>query len=140
MNARAIEYRRDAKVDLDQFIGLYRESTLAERRPADDRGVMRQMMENASLTITAWDGGALVGIARTLTDFGHAAYLADLAVAKSHQHRGIGKRLIEATQAALGPRCMLVLLSAPAANEFYPKIGFSHNPRAWVLGAGERVR
>jgi ribosomal protein S18 acetylase RimI-like enzyme len=140
MNARAIEYRKDAKVDLDQFIGLYRESTLAERRPADDREVMRQMMENASLTITAWDGDALVGISRTLSDFGYVAYLSDLAVAKSHQHRGIGKRLIEETQAALGPRCMLVLLSAPAANEFYPKLGFSHNPRAWVLGAGERVR
>jgi ribosomal protein S18 acetylase RimI-like enzyme len=140
MNARAIEYRKDAKVDLDQFIGLYRESTLAERRPADDREVMRQMMENASLTITAWDGDALVGISRTLSDFCYVAYLSDLAVAKSHQHRGIGKRLIEETQAALGPRCMLVLLSAPAANEFYPKLGFSHNPRAWVLGAGERVR
>ncbi|HMM65480.1 MAG TPA: GNAT family N-acetyltransferase [Dokdonella sp.] len=140
MNARAIEYRKDAKVDLDQFIGLYRESTLAERRPADDREVMRQMMENASLTITAWDGDALVGISRTLSDFCYVAYLSDLAVAKSHQHQGIGKRLIMETQAALGPRCMLVLLSAPAANEFYPKLGFSHNPRAWVLGAGECVR
>ena len=140
MNARAIEYRKDAKVDLDQFIGLYRESTLAERRPADDREVMRQMMENASLTITAWDGDALVGISRTLSDFCYVAYLSDLAVAKSHQHQGIGKRLIMETQAALGPRCMFVLLSAPAANEFYPKLGFSHNPRAWVLGAGECVR
>lgn len=140
MNLPEIAYRRDVTIDLDRFIALFRDSTLAERRPVDDREVMRQMMENASLTITAWDGDALVGIARTLTDFAHAAYLADLAVARSHQHQGIGRRLIEQTQAALGPRCMLVLLSAPAANEFYPKIGFSHNPRAWVLGAGERVR
>lgn len=140
MNAPAIEYRRNAAINLDQFIGLYEASTLAERRPAGDRDVMRQMMENASLTITAWDGNALVGISRTLSDFAYVAYLSDLAVTRSHQHQGIGKRLIEETQAALGPRCMLVLLSAPAANAFYPKIGFSPNPRAWVLGAGERVR
>lgn len=28
---------------------------------------------------------------------------------------------------------MLVLLAAPKANEYYPKLGFEHNPRAWVL-------
>lgn len=134
------EYRKNAKVDLDEFIELYRASTLSERRPADDRAVMRQMMENASLTITAWADDALVGLARSLTDFGYVAYLADLAVAQSHQGQGIGKRLIEETQAALDSTCMLVLLAAPAANDFYPHIGFEHNPRAWVLPAGERVR
>ena len=87
MNIRDIEYRRDATLDLDRFIALFRDSTLAERRPVDDREVMRQMMENASLTITAWDGDALVGIARTLTDFAHAAYLADLAL---HARAAVG--------------------------------------------------
>jgi hypothetical protein len=28
---------------------------------------------------------------------------------------------------------MIVLLAAPKANEYYEKIGFEHNPRAWVL-------
>ena len=135
-----IEYRKNAKVDLDEFIELYRASTLSERRPVDDRAVMRQMMENVSLTITAWADDSLVGLARSLTDFGYVAYLADLAVAQSHQGQGIGKRLIEETQAALDSTCMLVLLAAPAANDFYPHIGFEHNPRAWVLPAGERVR
>lgn len=133
----SITYRRDAPLDLDRFIALYRASTLAERRPADDREVMRQMMENASLTITAWDGDELVGIARTLTDFGHAAYLADLAVAQTHQKRGIGLRLVEETRAALGPKCMLVLLAAPAANNYYPRIGFRHHPRAWFMPGSE---
>lgn len=35
---------------------------------------------DADITVTAWDGEMLVGIARTLTDFSYAAYLADLAV------------------------------------------------------------
>lgn len=140
MNRPEIEYKRDVPLELDQFIDLYRSSTLAERRPADDREIMRQMMENADLSITAWDGDSLAGIARTLTDFGYVAYLADLAVAKSHQRLGIGKRLIEQTQEVLGQKCMLVLLAAPAANGFYPRIGFTHNPRAWVLAGGEPVR
>ena len=33
----------------------------------------------------------------------------------------------------LGPTCMLVLLAAPKANDYYPKLGFEHNPRAWML-------
>jgi hypothetical protein len=28
---------------------------------------------------------------------------------------------------------MIVLLAAPAANDYYPKLGFGHNPRAWIL-------
>lgn len=138
MNRSRIEYRTDAKLDLDQFIDLYRSSTLAERRPADDRDIMRQMMEHAGLSITAWDGDLLVGLSRTLTDFGYVAYLADLAVARTHQRRGIGRQLIEETRRALGPRCMIVLLAAPAANDYYPQLGFTHNPRAWVLPGASR--
>lgn len=140
MDNSNIEYKKNAVVALEQFIELYESSTLAERRPAKDHGIMKLMMENATLTITAWEGESLVGISRTLTDFGYVAYLADLAVAKSHQKRGIGKKLIAETQAALGQKCMLVLLSAPAANEFYPRIGFTHNPRAWVLPGGKHVQ
>ncbi|MEX1080852.1 MAG: GNAT family N-acetyltransferase [Halofilum sp. (in: g-proteobacteria)] len=135
-----IEYKRDIPLDLDLFIGLYRASTLAERRPAEDREVMRQMKDHASLTITAWDGDTLVGIARTLTDFAYAAYLADLAVAQSHQRRGVGKRLIEETRAALGPQCMMVLLAAPAASDYYAPLGFSHSDRAWMLRGDDALR
>jgi GNAT superfamily N-acetyltransferase len=135
-----ITYRKDFQLELDQFIGLYEASTLSERRPANDRAVMRQMMENADLTVTAWDEDHLVGISRCLTDFGYVAYLSDLAVAESHQKKGIGKRLIEETKAALDPNCMIVLLSAPAANAFYPGIGFTHNPRAWILPGNEALK
>lgn len=135
-----IEYERDVPVQLDDFIELYRSSTLAERRPAEDRSVMQQMRDEADLTITAWDGDLLVGISRTLTDWGYVAYLADLAVARSHQRMGIGRRLIEETRAALGPKCQIVLLAAPAAEEYYPRLGFTHNPRAWVLPPDDPVR
>ena len=128
-----IQYRQGNDLDLDEVIELYRESTLGERRPVDNRSVMQAMVDNADLVITAWDGDKLVGISRTLTDFSYAAYLADLAVHKSYQRKGIGRALVDETIDALEPGCFVTLLAAPKANDYYPKIGFEHNPRAWVL-------
>ena len=128
-----IRFRDDANITAEQAIDLYMRSTLGERRPIHNKETFEAMLKNANLTITAWDEDILVGIARTLTDFAYVAYLADLAVDQQYQHSGIGKQLIANTQSRLGPECMIVLLAAPKANEYYEHIGFEHNPRAWVL-------
>jgi predicted N-acetyltransferase YhbS len=135
-----IDYRTGNDLDLDQVIELYRASTLGERRPVDVRESMRQMLEHANLVVTAWDGRLLVGIARALTDFAYVAYLSDLAVRTSHQRRGIGKALIRRTQAELGPGASLVLLAAPAAVGYYPRIGFTQHASAWMLYPGQRLK
>lgn len=106
----------------------------------DDREIVADMIRHANLVITAWDGELLVGISRTLTDFTYVAYLADLAVRASHQKRGIGAEMIRLTREAMGPRSMIVLLAAPAAVEYYPKIGFTQHCSAWILKAGEPLR
>src|SRR5437870_8682986 len=93
------------------------------------------MLRHANLTVTAWDGDALVGIARTLTDFSYVGYLSDLAVRLSHQKLGIGTRLIQKTREQMGVRSMLVLLAAPAAVDYYPRIGFTKFESAWILRA-----
>ena len=126
-------YRDDAQITVDQAIDLYIRSTLGERRPIHNKSAFEAMLKNANLTITAWDGNKLIGIARTLTDFDYVAYLADLAVDQEYQRAGIGKRLIAETQSHLGPDCMIVLLAAPKANDYYEHIGFEHHPRAWIL-------
>ncbi|OGA43204.1 MAG: GNAT family N-acetyltransferase [Betaproteobacteria bacterium RIFCSPLOWO2_12_FULL_63_13] len=131
-----IAYRDDAKISVDAAIDLYRRSTLGERRPIDRPDIFECMISNASLIVTAWHGERLVGISRSLTDFAYVAYLADLAVDSDYQRRGIGKQLIEETKQRLGSECMIVLLAAPMANGYYPKIGFEHNPRAWMLRGG----
>lgn len=122
-----------AAVSVKQAVELYKRSTLGERRPVDRSDIFAGMIQNASLTVTAWDGDRLVGIARTLTDFTYVAYLADLAVDVDYQKQGIGKRLITETKQRLGAECMIVLLAAPKANDYYPKLGFEHNPRAWMF-------
>lgn len=128
-----IQYRYGNDLDLDQFVDLYEQSTLGERRPIDDRQIVEDMIAQANLMVTAWDGDLLVGIARTMTDFGYVGYLADLAVRQSHQRMGIGIELIEKTREKMGPRSKLVLLAAPAAADYHPKIGFSKHNSAWLL-------
>ncbi|HKW99567.1 MAG TPA: GNAT family N-acetyltransferase [Bryobacteraceae bacterium] len=128
-----IDYRVGNKLNLDEVIELYRASTLGERRPVDDRERMAQMLAIANLVITAWDGGLLVGISRSLTDFSYVTYLADLAVRQSHQKQGIGKELVQRTRKESGPLTKIVLLAAPKAVGYYPHIGFTHHPEAWIL-------
>ncbi|MEO8428748.1 MAG: GNAT family N-acetyltransferase [Verrucomicrobiota bacterium] len=137
--ANATHYKSGKDLDLDAVIGLYRASTLGERRPVDDRERMARMIAEANLVLTAWDGDLLVGISRSFSDFSFVTYLADLAVRKSHQRRGIGKELIRRTQSAAGPNALLVLLAAPAAEQYYPHIGFTHHPQAWTLKPEEAV-
>lgn len=134
-----IDYRINESIPADQFIRLLNASTLAQRRPVEDAECIQGMIDNASLLVTAWDGEKLVGLARSLSDFHYACYLSDLAVHADYQRAGIGKRLQALTQEQLGPRCKLILIAAPAANAYYQCIGFTSNPRCWVLERDQRL-
>ena len=134
-----IDYRIGNDLDLDEVIEMYKASTLGERRPIADRPRFAAMIKNANLVVTAWEGKLLVGISRSLTDFNYFTYLADLAVRVSHQRQGIGKELIRQTQRHGGPKTRLLLLAAPAAEKYYPHVGFKHESQAWLLGPEDKV-
>ncbi len=114
-------------------------STLGERRPIEDDTCLAGMVENGDLLVTAWHDDLLVGVARSVTDFHYCCYLSDLAVDEAYQSRGIGIELQRQTQAALGPRCMIILLAAPAAESYYPKIGFSRHDSCWIAERTTRL-
>jgi len=134
-----IFYKINQSITAEQFIDLLKKSTLAERRPVDDFPCMEGMVKNSNLMVTAWDGEKLVGVARSMTDFHYACYLSDLAVDKNYQKQGVGKQLQVITQQQLGDKCKLILLAAPQANTYYEHIGFSNNPRCWVLERDEKI-
>ena len=134
-----IEYRTGNDLDLDEVIDLYRESTLGERRPVDDRERMAAMLWNANLVITAWDGPLMVGISRCVTDFAYCNYLSDLAVRQSHQRQGIGRELIRITREQSGPETTIILLAAPKAVDYYPRVGFARHESAWLLRPGDEL-
>ena len=127
-----ITYAINKAITSEQFIEVLTQSTLGERRPVDDIDSIADMLKHTNLLVTAWDDNKLVGVARSFTDYSYCCYMSDLAVIASVQHQGIGKGLIEATKVELKVGCKLVLLSAPAAQQYYPHIGFSAHTSAWV--------
>jgi GNAT superfamily N-acetyltransferase len=131
-----ITYRTGNDVDLEAVVDLYVDSTLGERRPVDDRERMARMLAEANLVLTAWEGTLLVGISRSITDWVYCTYLSDLAVRADHQGRGIGKQLVRLTREAT-PQATLILLAAPKAVDYYPRIGMTRHESAWVLFPGE---
>jgi GNAT superfamily N-acetyltransferase len=126
-----LDYRRDTALAAEQIAELYRRAEL--RRPVDDLPRIEAMFVNASLVWSAWDGKRLVGVARSLTDWRYVCYLSDLAVDPDYQKQGIGKALIDRTQESIGDECTLLLLSAPRAMEYYPKVGFEKVENGWII-------
>ena len=133
-----ITYRTGNDLDLDTVIDVYRDSTLGERRPVDDRETMRKMLEGANLVVTAWDEDKLVGIARSLSDFAFCTYLSDIAVRLAYQRKGIGRELMRLAQKE-GKTATVFLFAAPAAESYYPHVGFTSGS-GWYLTRMQRVR
>lgn len=123
----AVEYKPGA----GEVAELFRRSGI--RRPVDDSARIALMIEHANLIVTARDEGRLVGIARALTDFSFCCYLSDLAVDREYQRSGIGGRLVRMVQEAIGEQAMLLLLAAPEAMEYYPKLGFQAVGNGWII-------
>jgi predicted N-acetyltransferase YhbS len=127
-----IIYKVETSLDPSEFIDVLNRSTLSERRPIDDFERIKKMCANANLIVTARLNGKLIGIARSITDFAYCTYLSDIAVDTEYQRKGIGKRLIEETKKQ-APQATVILLSAPAAIEYYPKIGMKKHNHCFIL-------
>lgn len=129
-----VTYQTEPSLTAREFIDLLVRSTLAERRPVEDRERIEAMLRNADLIMTARIEARLVGVARAITDFAYCCYLSDLAVDEPYQRRGIGKELMRRVAEAAGPQTKLILLAAPKAVDYYPKIGMVRHESCWVSG------
>lgn len=127
-----IRYQTEANLTVEEFSSLLQRSTLGERRPINDTARLQSMLQHANLIVTARDGDLLVGISRALSDFAFCTYLSDLAVDESYQKQGIGKELIRHTKLA-APLAKLILISAPKAVNYYPKIGMERHENCYIL-------
>jgi len=127
-----IIYKVESSIDPAEFKNVLIRSTLGERRPVDDFERIKNMCANANLIVTARSNGKFIGVARSITDFAYCTYLSDLAVDIDYQKKGIGKRLIKETKEQ-APKAKLILLSAPAAVYYYPKIGMKKHNYCFTL-------
>ncbi len=126
-----ITYKINTKITAEEVADLFTKSGI--NRPVNDLPRIKKMIDNANLTITAWEGDKLIGISRSLTDFCYCCYLSDLAVDKNYQHKGIGKELIMRTKKEISDESMLLLLSAPAAMDYYPKVKFETVKNGFII-------
>jgi predicted N-acetyltransferase YhbS len=130
-----LTYRLESYPELgvDEFIDVLERSTLAERRPVGEPETIRGMLAHADIIVTARVDGLLVGISRAITDYNFCTYLSDLAVAQDYQGRGIGKELIRRTHESAGFQTTLILLAAPKARTYYPKVGMQAHDSCWII-------
>jgi len=126
------EYQLEPDLGADEFVDLLLRSTLAERRPIEDRARIEAMLRHADLNLTARLDGLLVGIARAITDYSFCCYLSDLAVDVAYQRCGIGRELIRRVTETAGSGATLVLLAAPKAVDYYPRIGMRRHESCWI--------
>jgi ribosomal protein S18 acetylase RimI-like enzyme len=126
-----ITYQINAPLTVDDVIRVFRNSGI--RRPIDQPDRIQEMIEHANLIVSAWDGHKLIGIGRALTDFSFCCYLSDLAVDRDYQRSGVGRALVKAVLEQIGDLCSLILLSAPEAMEYYPKLGFEEIKNGFMI-------
>ena len=98
-------------------------------------------LENSSFIVTAYDGEALVGMARLISDMGYVNYISDVIVHPDFQGFGIGKNLVENIINHLnkslkkGEKVAVYLMAAKDKELFYEKFGFQSHPNN-LKGAG----
>ena len=126
----SLAYSLNPKLTPEEVAGVFRRSGI--RRPVDDLPRLGKMLAHANLTAACRDGEKLVGVARALTDFSYCTYLSDLAVDRAYQKRGVGKELVRMVREAAGEEAALLLVAAPEAVDYYPRIGFEKIPSAWA--------
>lgn len=129
-----VSYHLEPNLSPADFIDLLARSTLAERRPVHDPATIAGMLRHADIILTARlePDGRLVGVSRAITDFHYCTYLSDLAVDETHQRQGIGRELVRRTHEAAGLNTSLILLAAPRARDYYPRIGMTRHDSCWV--------
>jgi GNAT superfamily N-acetyltransferase len=131
---RRIIYALESGLEVSEFRRLLIESGLGSTRPVEDEARLAAMLTAADLILTARldePGGALVGVARCITDFAWCCYLSELAIAPSAQGAGIGKGLLDEARRQLGPAVTLILISVPEAVGFYERSGMARIPDAF---------
>ena len=107
-------------VDLDELSELYRVAPLGDK-PPDGLAIV---FANSRFTCFVYANERLIGAGRALADGLDCSYIADVAVHRDHQGRGLGKAIVlELVRLSSGHK-KIVLYANPGTEAFYEKLGF----------------
>lgn len=134
-----ITFQVEFIISLEDYVFILSDSGLGKRRPMHDPEHLNRMIQGSNLLVTAREAGQLIGLLRGLSDFCYRCFIADLAVAKNYQGKGIGREILKFTR-SLAPEARLILFAAEDAEPFYQKLGFKPHEHCYQLKPEEPLR
>lgn len=130
MDSIELTFTIDETMDWKQACTIFERAPLGTRQPEK----LRKTFENSQLVCFAWDGDALVGLARALSDHVAWSIIYDLCLLPEYQRQGLGKRIMQAMLGRLTTP-NVQLHSVPEMMVFYERLGFRKMRTAMVLPA-----
>ena len=114
-----------ASLSRDNVLSLY--AAVGWTAYTKDPDTLVAAIDGSTAIFTATDDGALVGLARVISDGATICYLQDLLVHPASQRQGIGTALVAAALAAFPAVRQKVLLTddEPEQRAFYEALGFA---------------
>lgn len=124
-----IVYAREQDLPVADYIAVIGSTYMRDKRPIANPARIGRMLAGSSFIVTARAGdGAIVGLARGISDGEWVCYLADLAVRDGWQGQGVGTAILDECSRILGPGMGIVLVAYPEAEAFYRRIGMGEMP------------
>lgn len=133
MTGDGIRLAVEPDLGIDDYVALLDAAEVGTKRPIFDRDRIWTMLANANLIVTARAGGALVGMARALTDFAYCCYVAELAVHRDHRRSGLGRALLGEVRRHAGPEAACYILSLPGSEGYCERMGMMPVANVWML-------
>ena len=120
--------RDDSAVSWTQVATLFRAVGWGEREPDD----LRAAFARSTFKAFAFEGSELIGFGRTIDDGQFYATVVDVVVAPAHQHKGIGRAIVEDLQNRLTGFLIVTATVAPDVQPFYHRLGWRQQATAML--------
>ncbi|KAA0237692.1 MAG: N-acetyltransferase [Armatimonadetes bacterium] len=120
-------------VDWRELAAIYEAAGLGVRDPR----TIKRAFEASYKSCFAYEGCALIGAGRAISDGQWHSLIVDVAVTPPRQGRGVGRSIIQNLLSEL-PSLLVVLVSVPNQQEFYRRLGFSRLTTAYAKSSAAK--
>jgi len=110
------------RVDVDAVYRFLSEDAYWVR--GRSRETIARLVRESTRVIAAYDGDALIGFCRVVSDLSSMAWLGDVFVLPSHRGRGVGVELVREAVEDPAVRDLMWFLGTRDAHGLYAKFGF----------------
>lgn len=127
----------DDKIEMEEVLEIYRANGWFSAEKPDQ---LLSALRNSHSLVTARITGKLVGIGNAISDGYLVVYYPHMLVHPSYQHKGIGKKMINALQSRYLGFHQQMLTADGDSVEFYETAGFSKAGRTqsmWIYSGSE---